>query len=181
VGTAAYRSGVTPVTERCPVCGFDPPTVSPADAVAAARSYPRRWRALLVRPDDDDPEILRRRASPEQPSALELASAATAAFSLVAAALGRIQREDSPGIDVAAPTSTAGNESMEPVLAALAAASEAMAAAMEAIRGEGWERTGRASGGVELRAIDVARHGVHQGIHNLRSADSVLGRVRRGS
>src|SRR3954453_1952587 len=38
----------------CPACGFDGDTVSPADAIAALRSYPRRYRALLIPPGDED-------------------------------------------------------------------------------------------------------------------------------
>ena len=174
---AAYRSPVPSLTDRCPTCGFDPSTVSPSDAAAAARSYPRRWRGLLVRPDDADPEIVRRRPGPDEPSALELAAEAAATFALVSAALDRIRVDEEPSIDVE-PRATPAAGALEPVLATLEAGAETLAAAIERYRGEAWQRPGRAGDGTQLRAIDVARHGVHRGIHNLRQAERVLQKVR---
>src|SRR5579862_4537644 len=58
--------GVTPVAAAprvretapmaCPVCGFDPTSISPADAVVALRSLPRRYReAAGLAGDQPDP------------------------------------------------------------------------------------------------------------------------------
>lgn len=167
---------MTGPTDRCPICGFNPPTVSPSDAAAAARSYPRRWRAILVRPDDDDPAIVHRRPASGASSALELAAEAAATFTTVAGAVQQIQAQDEPEIRID-PSTAAPATSLEPVLEALAAGAARLAAAIESVRAEGWERTG-VSAGSPLRAVDVARHGVHRGIHNLRRAERVLDEVR---
>src|SRR5881275_3345583 len=37
----------------CPVCGFDGSSVSPADAAVALRTFPRRYRAVLVPPQEE--------------------------------------------------------------------------------------------------------------------------------
>lgn len=167
---------MTDPTERCPVCGFNPPTVSPSDAAAAARSYPRRWRGLLVRPDDDDPAIVRRRPSSDGASALELAAHAAATFAIVADALQRVQAHDAPDIQIEPPGTPAAG-SLEAVLEALTAGATRLATATDAVRGDDWERTGTVAG-APLRAVDVARHGVHMGIHDLRQAERVLDEVR---
>ncbi|PLS75391.1 MAG: hypothetical protein CYG61_07520 [Actinobacteria bacterium] len=169
---------MTGPTERCPTCGFNPATVSPADAVAAARSYPRRWRALLVRPDDDDPAIVRRRPSSGEPSALELAAHAAATFTTVADSLRRVQAQDAPDIQID-PAGVAPTESLAAVLERLTMGAETLAGAIDAVRGKEWERTGAVTG-APLRAVDVARHGVHRGIHNLRRAERVIDEVRPG-
>ena len=40
--------------DRCPTCGFDPATVAPSDAAVAARSFPRRYREVLERRDEEE-------------------------------------------------------------------------------------------------------------------------------
>jgi hypothetical protein len=68
-------------------CTFDNPRVlssaviAPADAVVAARSFPRRWRALfaLAAGDDDAPDVLTRSGAPGL--AIEAAQALGAAAS----------------------------------------------------------------------------------------------------
>src|SRR5215510_8777697 len=42
------------MASACPVCGFSPSTVSPSDAAAALRSFPRRYKAVLIRPTNDE-------------------------------------------------------------------------------------------------------------------------------
>lgn len=161
----------------CPDCGFDAPTVAPADALAAVRSYPRRWRALLVRPDDADPEILRRRPAAGEPSALDHGAAAAAGMQAAAVALGAIQSHDDPPVDLEPPPA-AGGRTLDDVLGAITSAAGALADAIDAVHGEGWARTGRLPDGRPVRALDAARSGVHAGSHHLRAADRALAGVR---
>ena len=164
---------------RCPECGFDPHTVSPSDAAVAARSYPRRFRALLVRPDDDDPDIVRRRPSPDEPSAVDHAASAAAGMDQAAAAVQRVRVQDTPVVELVPVTAPPGRTTtLEAVLERLTAAAVALAAAAEAMHGEEWQRSGLGAGGERVDALDIARAGVHAGIHSLRGAERTLARVR---
>lgn len=170
---------------RCPECGFDPPTVSPSDAAAAARSFPRRYRAVLVRPNEDDPEIVHRRPVPGEPSALDHATAAAVALATVAEALARVQVHESAHLDLEpAPVpgqpvaGAAGERPLETVLDHVAAAAGALADAIESVHGDEWARIGVLPDGEEIHALDVARAGVHASAHHLRAAGRVLTRVR---
>ena len=91
----------------CPLCGFAPRTVSPSDAAVAVLSYPRRFRALLVRPDEDGeptPEDLVLRRPPGGGlSALEHAARVAEVMSLGADALDRIRIQDRPSVQLDPP------------------------------------------------------------------------------
>jgi len=170
---------------RCPDCGFDAPSVSPSDAVAAARSYPRRFRGLLVRPDDDDPEIVHRRPAPGVASAVDHAAAAAAGMSAAARALERVRVHEGAGVDLGPPPgpgrAVAGvgdGLTLEDVLAVITRSAAALAASAEAVHGDEWARTGVLPDGTSLHALDMARAGVHAGSHHLRAADRVLSQVR---
>ena len=164
---------------RCPDCGFDAAAVSPADAAVAARSYPRRYRALLVRPDEDDPEIVHRRPAPDQLSAVEHTARAAVDISAAADALRRVRIDEDPevALEGTAPIDEAGPTSRE-VLAVLDAAAASFATVIETLRGDEWRRSGHLAGGGDVGALDVARHGVHAGIHHLRAAERALAGAR---
>ena len=170
----------------CPGCGFGAPTVSPSDALAAARSFPRRYRALLVRPDEDDPEIAHRRPGPGEPAAVDHAAAAAAGMRAAAAALEAVAGHEGALVDLGADpgrsvAGAAGPRSLDEVLGHVSGAAGALAAAVEAVRGDAWARTGVLPGGGPVLALDVARAGVHAGAHHLRAADRVLALVRSGA
>lgn len=155
---------------RCPACGFDPPTVSPADAGVAARSYTRRYRGLLVRPDDDDPEIVHRRPPSGQPSAVEHAEQAAAVLAAAAGALQVVRVRDDPEVDLDPAVAAGGRAALAEVLDRLATGAGDLAAQTELLRGDEWSRAGLEPGGRRVTALDIARHGVHAGIHHLRAA-----------
>ena len=169
----------------CPVCGFDASSVGPADAAAAARSFPRRFRALLVRPDDDDPEIVHRAPGPGAASAFDHAAAAAAGMAQAAEALARVQSREGTEVDAgtdpgdgATVAGAAGGRTLAEVLDAAAGAAGTLAAAVEAVHGDSWARTGVLAGGALVHALDLARAGVHAGSHHLRAAERVVARVR---
>lgn len=181
---------------RCPGCGFDPSRVSPSDAAVAARSFPRRFRALLVRPDDDDPDVVHRRPPGGGESAAGHALAAAAGMDAAAGALGRVLTADDPTVDLDPgpppgadepalefePNRVAASAAAEPALAVVldrvAATAGVLAAAVEATSASEWARPGRLPGGKEVTALDVARAGVHAGAHHLRAAERALARAR---
>jgi hypothetical protein len=104
---------MAPTHDRCPTCGFDAATVSPSDAAVAARSLPRRFRAALARPDD------------EEVPAEAVAEAAAAADALHQAAVALGRRPVDPG--------------PESVLDRVEAAALALAEAIERTPSEEWE------------------------------------------
>lgn len=138
----------------CPTCGFDADTVVPADAAVAARSFPRRFRGVLLRPDDEH-DVVTRRPAPGQWSAVEHAAYAAVSLERAAEAVRTHHGDLEPGEPRAA--------SVEAVLDHLDQAAEALARAIEHHGGE-WK-------GVPLEA---ARHGVHMGAHHLRQAQRAV-------
>ncbi|MGI8685600.1 MAG: hypothetical protein ACR2MO_11025 [Acidimicrobiales bacterium] len=170
-------------TRRCPVCGFDAPSVGPADAAAAAHSFPRRHRGLLVRPDEDDPEIVHRSPGPGEPSALDHAAAAAEGMAAAARALTAVQVHDGAAVDLGpgpddAVAGASDGQTLEDVLAHVTKAAGDLAGAIESVHGDGWARTGLLPGAGEVHALDIARAGVHAGSHHLRAAERTLARAR---
>ena len=150
----------------------------------AVRSYPRRWRALLVRPDDPDPDIVHRRTEPDQPCALDLAAASAAGMAAAALALERLHANDEAEVDPGPSpqelpaVAGAGSLSLPRVLDGVDAAAGALTSAMGLFHGDEWARAGRLPGGEPADALDLARAGVHAGTHHLREAERVLSKVR---
>lgn len=149
----------------------------------AARSYPRRFRALLVRPDDDDPAVVHRRPAPGEASALELAAAAAGAMVAAARALDAIAVRDDPEVSLATTPPAGGGTGGDPtpleeVLRLVEQAGVELAAAIAHTRANAWGRPAHDASGVALTAMDVAREGVHGGIHHLRAVERALNRAR---
>jgi len=167
----------------CPDCGFAPRTVSPADAAVAVRSYPRRYRALLEPPDDEQepgPEDLVRRRPPGGGwSAIDHAAWVAGVFSLAADALERTRVQDQPAVEIAPqdPEVAADAEAGQ-VLERLTTEAERLAGAIGGTGAPDWTRTGRLPDGRELSAIDLARNAVHQGYHHLRQTEQLLVQLR---
>lgn len=170
---------MTAARERCPTCGFAPTTVGPADAALTARTLPRRYRNVLARPDDDEtPDDPATRRPPDGGlSALEHAALAAEVLSLAAVALRRVPVEDEPVVSLVAPE-PGPQWSVEVVLVRLAAAATHLAEAVEALRGEAWAQPCILDEDGRVTALDVARVGVHAGVHHLRDAARVIEQVR---
>ena len=165
----------------CPVCGFDGSTVSPSDAAAALRSYPRRYRAVLIRPSNeeaDDPVV--RRGS-DGWSALDHATwAANAIHGLQQQVEQVLVHDDAdvnpPPIDPATPLRTDSASPAE-TLGRLTTVTDALADEVDRTKGDQWSRTGITPARDRITALDLVRHAVHEGIHHLRAADRVLQEV----
>ena len=136
---------MAPTRGPCPTCGFAPATVSPSDAALSARSLPRRYRALLARPDDDQEDIA--------PEAVRHAAVAADELRRAAEAVGR------RSVIGARP-----GDSVEAVLARIEEAAVALAEAVERVPPDGWK---------EPSLLDAALEGVHAGVHHLREAGRV--------
>jgi hypothetical protein len=58
----------------------------------------------------------------------------------------------------------------EAVLAHLAAAAAGLAGRASGVTADDWKRTGRRPDGSEVSALDLLRHAVHVGVHQLRES-----------
>lgn len=163
---------------RCPDCGFVDSSVTPADAAVALRSYPRRFKAVLAAVDEDDIEHLLRRA-PDGWSALDHAAHAAAAFTAVGEALRLTAIEDSPVIALAPERRVdVGAADLDRVGDDIAAAASSAADAVDRIKGKDWERVALINDHETVTALDIARHGVHEGVHHLRAAEQAVSAAR---
>jgi hypothetical protein len=157
------------LTGRCAVCGFDPSTVAASDAVVAARSFPRRYREAFDA-FMDDPEALNDRPTPEQLAPIEHAAAAAAEMRAAAVGVRAIATHDGATVNLDV---EAVKGRPDEILEALAQAARDLAGAIDAVHGQEWERTGLVEGNT-VKALDVARFGVHSGSHHLRLAKGPL-------
>ena len=168
----------------CPDCGLDYDTVSPQDAAVAVRSFPRRYRALLVTPGSQDgPDaVFRRRPHPSTWSALEYTAHVADRLDHLGPAILRITRENAPAIeffDNEARAEAQAYNALErtEVLGWLDLACAELASVLDDVRPDDWARTA-VVGGAERDALTLARDGVHEGAHHLRDVQRVLAAVR---
>ena len=151
--------------------------MSPADAAVALRSFPRRYRALLLRPDvEDDPEsIVTRRPDAQSPSALEHAAGVAALLEGTADDIERTLVQDRPNLGrQRAHVGPAAN--LGTTLERLDAASEHLAEIAERARGEEWSRTATVDG-QPTRALTLLQRAVGAAAGRLRDIEQVLAAV----
>jgi hypothetical protein len=163
----------------CPVCGLDYDTISPRDASGATRTFPRRYRSVLLRlePDEDPEVVLRERPAPDVWSALEYTVHVAQMIDLAAPNLRQIINEDNPHLyqwdpDLQAEEQHYNDWPIMKAVAELESACADLSMAIEYVPSDEWTRVGTYDYG-EREAIDVARNAVHEGSHHLRD-------IRRG-
>lgn len=170
----------------CPECGLDYDSISPRDASASMRSYPRRYRAQLTSLDDtadiDPDSVVRRRPDPTTWSALEYTAHVADVVDELAGIVRRMTVEDHPTLSMRDPDERAKAEAyneQEPsaVLDRLAAACDRMASTIDQVSPDDWTRTATFPWG-ERDAITMTRNAVHEGHHHLRDVERVLTAVR---
>ena len=152
---------------------LDVSRLSPEDAVAALRSYPRRFRELLTSADEEDVPA----------EAVEHADHVARTFALVGEALRQVLVQDDPTLvpavadDSAREWAHAGASSIEDVLTFLTMEANALADAVADVASNAWTRRGRVAGsGQSLSALDIARDAVRTGSDHLRAAEAALRR-----
>ena len=158
---------------RCEECGFDDTGLSPTEAVAALRKFPRRYRAPLTRllPGEDG-SVLRRRPEASTWSALEYAAHVRDVFAAYASRVRRTLDEDrptfddEPGPDEAAAAGRYNEQDPATVADELEANAELLATTLEAVPADGWARVG-VRHGEERSVLLTARRAVHEGNHHL--------------
>jgi len=169
---------------RCEECGFDYDALDPGEAPAAIRSFAKRYRAPLTRflKGEDGDALVRERPAPGVWSALEYAAHVRDVFGNYDRWIHQCLDEDDPVLDGPGPDELSAqggyNEADVAVVAdGLAANAEGLAATIEAVPAEGWDRSG-------LRRADVrsvrlmTRRAVHEGNHHLLDIGRGLRTVR---
>jgi hypothetical protein len=159
---------------QCAYCGFHDDSVTPADAAVALRSYPRRYRAVLVRMDDDDGARVVTTPAADGWSALDHAAHAAVSLAAGADALRAVSIEDDPLVAYAPERREPSPGPVDEVLDRLSAACTGGAEQVERVKGNDWDRRGRISDHDSVSALDIARHMVHEGVHHLRGAERAV-------
>jgi hypothetical protein len=173
--------------------GLDLSNLGPQDAIAALKSYPRRYAEQLEPVKDDDTvRDLAVRPGPEGRSAVDLTVDAAHQIgglrdALGAIVLGRdavVADELVDGSASAAPSgSAAGGDpaaAIEGAIAAMRTACTGMADAIGRVPPEDWKGTVTlASSGGQVPAFELVRAAVRAGSDRLRAVDAVLRAVRR--
>ncbi len=168
----------------CSECGFDYEALDPAETPAAIRSFAKRYRAPLTRflKGEDGDAIVRERPAPEVWSALEYAAHVRDVFGNLQRWIRQCMEEDDPVMEGPGPDELAAErryneDDPTEVTDALAVNAEALAATVEAVPADGWDRTGVRRG--EERSVRLmARRAVHEGSHHLLDIGRGLRAVR---
>lgn len=169
--------------ERCDECGFEYASVRPGDAAVTVRSFPKRYRAPLTRLlPGEDVSLLRTRPEPSVWSALEYAAHVRDVFGAYGERIQLALVEDGPTFEGIAPDELAAErryneQDPEAVAGELAANAEALAALLETVPDDGWDRVGYARG-EERSVLFTAQRAVHEGNHHLLDVGRVLRSVR---
>jgi DinB superfamily len=148
------------------------------------RSFPRRFTAVLARPDDEDrpDDVLHRRPKSGGLSAIEHAAWVAAGIAQVGKAFAAVMYLDDPAVSLPAldPEPPVGTDVVgvdpDSVVATIRAAAVALAGAIEQAPKDGWNRTGHAAD-EPVSALDVVRFAVHLGVHHLRLAEQIITEV----
>jgi hypothetical protein len=152
--------------------------------VAALRSFPRRYRALLAGagPADQSDRVIRRRPDPSTWSALEYTAHVADMVDHLGPAIRRVTVEERPTLalfdnEARAAQQAYNDQDRAEVLGWLDLASSDLASILEAMSPDDWKRVGHLDG-AERDALGLARDAVHEGSHHLRDAQRVLAAVR---
>ncbi len=168
----------------CSECGFSDQSVTMTDAVAALRGFGRRYRAPLTRflPGEDGDALLRERPAEGVWSALEYAAHVRDVFAWYDERVRRSLAEEQPvvegpGPDEAAELGRYNEQDPQAVADALAANAERLAATLEQVPPEAWDRV-HLRFGQPRSVLFTARRAVHEGNHHLLDIGRGLRAVR---
>lgn len=164
----------------CAECGLDADSLSVSDAIAAMRSFPRRWRGAFAIVGDEE-GVLSRRPSPDVWSANEYVAHTRDTIAANGWLLARTVTEDHPVIDWPDDetlTTRPPGEVSDPatMLDELAANCERVASRAERTDAGDWRRPATIRGAPEesVDALWFLRHCVHEGAHHLRDVKRVI-------
>lgn len=169
---------------KCEECGFVYEDLSPEQIPTAIRSFAKRYRAPLSRflPGEDGGALVRRRPAPDTWSALEYAAHVRDVFDNYDRWIRQILAEERPLLEGAGPDELAVDrryheDDPAAVVDELAANAERLAATVESVPDDGWERVG-VRRDEERSVLLHARRAVHEGGHHLLDIGRGLRAVR---
>ena len=146
-------------------------SLTPGDAKVAARSFPRRWRELLARADEDE-ELLRAGS----PSVLELAGRAAARLAWTTDALHAVTRQDGVTLPEAAAAPPAPSRA-QAALDRIGLEADALAEKIEAFETDAWRRSA-VVGGRSRSALDLVEDALLAVAADLRAAERAYRQAR---
>ena len=161
--------------------------LSPDDAAVAVRSFPRRFRAVLARPDDDervDPDELARRVGPDGRSAVDHLLAADGVLALLDRALGQTRSDADPVLhpglaDLAGASVDDPHRPLAELLDQLEATATHLAARIDDVPTDDWARHVRVAGqDAAIGVLDIVRDAVDVAAGHLRAAERTIQAVR---
>jgi hypothetical protein len=168
--------------------GLDLSRLSPSDAVAALRSYPRRFLALLISFDEDErADDLVHRAGSDGRSAVDHADHVARSVAILGEALRQVLVHEEPTLlpavadDAAREWQMAAQPSgVEAALDFLDVECNAMADTIERTPADAWTRSGIVAGsGQEMSALEIVREAVRTGANHLHAAERAIEAARR--
>lgn len=163
------------------------PHLTPADAAVAIRSFPRRFRALLARPDDEDrwdPDEIGRRIGSQGLAAADHLLAADGVLALADRALEQAASDPSttlhPGLaDLASASWDDDHTPVPALLDQLEATATAAANRVEQVPTDLWSSRVRVAGvDADVGLLDLVREAVGVVAGHLRSAERVIADVK---
>ncbi len=166
--------------------GLDPETIKPPDAVAALRSFPRRWRSALAVVADDPgaDELVRRRADGASWSALEHAWYVAEALRRCDEEVRQVQTAEHATLSADDPRGWVdgggyGDQGLEAALRQIGERSPALAATLEGLAADDWLRVGKRDG-AEVTILALAQQEVANAADHLRAAEQALRAAKSG-
>jgi hypothetical protein len=167
--------------------GLDVSKLLPPDALAALRSYPRRFRAEVASIEgDDDMEELAARIGPTGESAIQIMSDVSRTWTVLAEALRQTLVSDDPVVHAAVVDpdqrswETPPSDSLADVLTVLDHSAEDLTDRMASVRSlDDWNRRARVAGGGEVTALDIVRNATVAGHDGLAGVHDALAAARR--
>jgi hypothetical protein len=150
----------------CPQCGFDASTFDERDVPAMVRANAARWPAVLdrvdvtVRPDDSTW------------SPLEYSAHVRDVFRIFAGRFTLMLETDDPSFadwdqDETAASERYSEQDPATVATQLSDAAEHVAALIEAVPADAWQRTGLRSDGARFTVASLAKYFIHDPTHHL--------------
>jgi hypothetical protein len=150
----------------CPECGLDTSTVGREEVAGLLRGNAAAWQKVLTRED------IARRPDDETWSPLEYACHVRDVFRIFAGRLELMLTTEDPHYpnwdqDKTAAEDRYGERDPQRVAVELAEAGEKLAAKLDSVSGEAWQRTGRRGDGAHFTVETFARYALHDPVHHL--------------
>ncbi len=155
------------LAQTCPECGFDASACSHTDVAGLIRANAADWQALHA-----EGRIAAGRPDDQTWSSLEYACHVRDVFARFDQRMGLMLDEDDPLFPNWDQDATAVEERYDEqdpavVIADLEVNAAAIAARLDGIEGEQWERPGRRSDGSSFTLASLSRYLIHDPIHHI--------------